>query len=94
MFVHVAWQNLRLNIMRTKPDPLYMTTITACILIKGYDNSPWWRHQIETIPALLAVCERNLPMTGEFPLQRPVTRNFDIFFDLRLKRLGKQLRRR
>ena len=28
---------------------------------------------------------------GEFPTQRPVTRNFDIFFDLRLnKRLSKQ----
>ena len=28
---------------------------------------------------------------GEFPLQRPVTRSFDVFFDLRLnKRLSKQ----
>ena len=28
---------------------------------------------------------------GEFPTQRPVTRSFDVFFDLRLnKRLGKQ----
>ena len=33
------------------------------------------------------------PMTGEFPAQRPVTRNFDVFFDLRLnKRLSKQWR--
>ena len=31
------------------------------------------------------------PVTGEFPSQRPVTRSFDIFFDLRLnKRLSKQ----
>ena len=30
-------------------------------------------------------------VTGEFPAQRPVTRSFDIFFDLRLnKRLSKQ----
>ena len=30
---------------------------------------------------------------GEFPAQRPVTRNFDVFFDLRLnKRLSKQPR--
>ena len=29
---------------------------------------------------------------GDFPAQRPVTRSFDVFFDLRLnKRLGKQL---
>ena len=28
---------------------------------------------------------------GEFPAQRPVTRSFDVFFDLRLgKRLSKQ----
>ena len=33
----------------------------------------------------------NSPVSGEFPAQRPVTRNFDIFFDLRLnKRLSKQ----
>ena len=31
------------------------------------------------------------PVTGEFPAQRPVTRSFDVFFDLRLnKRLSKQ----
>ena len=47
----------------------------------------WWRHQMETFPALLALCA----VTGEFPTQRPVTRNFDVFFDLRLnKRLIKQ----
>ena len=26
----------------------------------------------------------NSPVTGEFPAQRPVTRSFDVFFDLRL----------
>ena len=30
--------------------------------------------------ALLALSARNSPITGEFPLQWPVTRNFDIFF--------------
>ena len=31
------------------------------------------------------------PVIGEFPPQRPVTRSFDVFFDLRLnKRLSKQ----
>ena len=57
--------------------------------------SPWWRHKIETFSALLALCERNPPVTGGFPSQRPVTRSFGVFFDLRLyKRLGKQSRRR
>ena len=33
----------------------------------------------------------NSPVPGEFPAQRPVTRSFDVFFDLRLnKRLSKQ----
>ena len=42
----------------------------------------WWRHQMETFSVWLA---------GEFPAQRPVTRSFDVFFDLRLnKRLSKQ----
>ena len=51
----------------------------------------WWRHQMETSSALLAICAGNSPVTGEFPAQRPVTRSFDVFFDLRLnKRLSKQ----
>ena len=37
---------------------------------------------------------RWIPLTGYFPSQRPVTRSFDVFFDLRLnKRLSKQSRR-
>ena len=41
--------------------------------------------------ALLAICAGNSPVPGEFPAQRPVTRSFDVFFDLRLnKRLSKQ----
>ena len=51
----------------------------------------WWRHQMETFSALLALCVGNSPVTGEFPSQRPVTRSFDVFFALRLnKRLSKQ----
>ena len=45
----------------------------------------------ENISALLAICAGNSPVTGEFPAQRPVTRSYDAYFDLRLnKRLGKQ----
>ena len=44
-----------------------------------------------TFSTLLAICAGNSPVTGEFPAQRPVTRGFDAFFDLRLiKRLCKQ----
>ena len=48
---------------------------------------------METFSALLALCEGNSPVTGEFPSQRPVTRIFDVFFDLRMNtRLTKQWR--
>ena len=66
----------------------------------------WWRHQMETFSALLALCAGNSPVTGESPSQRPMsyilvyegahylskkTWSFDVFFDLRLiKRLSKQ----
>ena len=50
----------------------------------------WWRHQMGTISAWLAICAGNSPVPGEFPAQRPVTRSFNVFFDLRLnKRLIK-----
>ena len=34
----------------------------------------WWRHQMETFSALLAIS----PVTGEFPIYRPVTQSFDV----------------
>ena len=51
----------------------------------------WWRHQMGTFSALLALCVGNSPVIGDFPSQRPVTRSFDVFFNLRLnKQLSKQ----
>ena len=44
----------------------------------------WWRHQTETFSALLTICAGNSPVTREFPAQRPVTRSFDVFFELRV----------
>ena len=56
-------------------------------------SPPWWRHQTETFSALLALGARNSPVIGEFSPQRPVTRSFGVFFDLRLnKRLSKDNR--
>ena len=45
---------------------------------------PWWRHQMETFSTLLVTCAGNSPVPGKFPAQRPVTRSFTVFFDLRL----------
>ena len=67
------------------------------VFCRGYNwqiPNSWWRHQMEILFTLLALCAGNSPVTGKFPSQRPVTRGFDVFFDLRLnKRLSKQSRR-
>ena len=58
--------------------------------VPNYMHLTWWRHQMETFSALLAICAGNSSVPGELPAQRPVTRSFDVFFDLRLnKRLSK-----
>ena len=61
------------------------------IALRPTPPGSWWRHQMETFSALLALCVGNSPVTGKFTTQRPATRSFDVFFDLRLnKRLSKQ----
>ena len=48
-------------------------------------------YHMEIFYALLTLSAGNLPVTGEFPSQRPVTRSFDISSDLRLNKwLSKQ----
>ena len=55
--------------------------------LRLHDDVIKWKH----FSALLAICAGNSPVPGEFPTQRPVTRSFDVFFDLRPnKRLSKQ----
>ena len=54
-----------------------------------HDDVIKWK-PFSALPAFV----RNPPVTGGFPSQRPLTRSFDVFFDLRLdKRLSKQPRR-
>ena len=47
------------------------------------NTKPWWHHQMKIFSTLLAIYVGN---SGEFPTQRPVTRSFDVFFDLRLNK--------
>ena len=55
------------------------------------NHTAWWRHEMETFSASPPICAGNSQVTCELPTQRPVTRSFDVFFDLRLnKRLSKQ----
>ena len=68
----------------------------SSMLLLFASRSSWWRHQMETFSALLALCKGNSSVTGEFPSQSPVlARSCNVFFDLHLsKRLSKQSRRR
>ena len=59
--------------------------LISCILGETRKKLTWWRHQMETFSALLALCAGNSLVTGEFPSQTPVTWSFDVSFDLRLK---------
>ena len=52
------------------------------IIYMAHAMLSWWRHQMETFSALLALCAGNSPVTGEFPSQRPVTQNFDVLLFL------------
>ena len=64
--------------------------IAICTAMRIFLSS-WWRHQMETFSALLALCAGNSPVLGEFPAQWPVTRSCCAFCDVRLnKRLSKQ----
>ena len=63
--------------------------------LKWKFSIPWWRHQMETFSALLALCVGNSPVTDEFPSERLVMPSFDVFFDEGLnKQLSKQSRHR
>ena len=66
---------------------MVITNLCMCVKKLLHDDVIKWEH----FSALLAICAGNSPVPGEFPTQRPVTRSFDVFFDLRLnKRLSKQ----
>ena len=66
--------------------PLSHFVIWVLLPIQIICHIPWWRHQMEAFSALLAICAGNSPVPGEFPAQRPVTRSFDVFVDLRLSK--------
>ena len=82
--IHIWWKSIHLQYICVRYSLIFLS--------EGIHNLyTWWRHQMETFSALLAICAGNSPVPGEFPTQRPVTRSFDVFCDLRLnKRLSKQ----
>ena len=60
--------------------------ITCNVHVPQNKYYTWWRHQMKTFFAWLAPCAGNSAVTGEFPVQRPGTRSFDVSFDLRLNK--------
>ena len=57
-----------------------MHLLLALTLLLCFEET-WWRHQMKT---LQTICVGKSPVTGEFLTQRPVTRSFHVFFNLRL----------
>ena len=83
-----------LDMMTSSNGKVFGVTGPLCqefsVCLYRMSSFPWWRHQMETFSALLALCAGNSPAIGEFSAQMPVRRAFDVFFDLRLnKRLSK-----
>ena len=81
---HSNWRRVPLRLCT--PIPFLLIQHTRGPISIPTNTAPRvWRHQMETVFALLALCARNSPLTGEFPAQRPVTRSFDVLFDLRVE---------
>ena len=77
--MRLLWLNQQL-----KP---YDLQVNGFIFWAKHDDVIKWRHFPRYWPFFAA----NSPVPGEFPTQRPLTKSFDVFFDLRLnKRLCKQ----
>ena len=101
--LQLAWANRHTNVTSNKGGryvDFHLPTRVHIYRSWDRDQSPelyeidvnsWWRHQMETFFALLALCAGNSPVTDEFPSERPVTRSFYIFFNLHMnKQLSKQ----
>ena len=71
----------------TAIDPKHEPNMGKCT------NYTWWRHEMEFFPRSWLFGGGNPPVIGGFSSQWPVTRSFDVFFELRLyERLRKQSR--
>ena len=77
--LNIAWFRKSSNLLTHPSNGWHGTYITQFF-------TAWWRHQMDTFSAILALFAGNSQVTGEFSTQRPVTRSFDAFFDLRLNK--------
>ena len=91
------WHGERLIICDTFVEPMYnllLVMFIACFSAWRFQRKSWRLHPMEILSRLLALCVENPSVTSGFPSQRPVTGNFDAYFELcPSKRLSKQSRR-
>ena len=88
MYLMVAIKVVMYSGLPNKHDNTWHASInplwTWLILVKQYTaklrmhyrirkTTLWWRHQMETLSALLAIWAGNSPVTGELPVPVPVT---------------------
>ena len=57
-----------------------LVPVLAAPVMAASATYPWWRHQMETFSALLAISAGNSPVPGKFPAQRPVTLMFSLIW--------------
>ena len=80
--------------------PTLLNTLASCRCSSNFKSLicepiiAWRRHQMETVSALLALCERKAQVNSRFHSHRTSYTDFDVFFDVSLNKwLNKQSRR-
>ena len=74
IYIHICWENRRLKMHASVQLEGTRRSVAGKYLTHtGWSSTvvPWWRHQMETFSALLALFAGNSPVPGEFPAQRP-----------------------
>ena len=70
--IHAKWVYLQMTGHWWTPADLYIRYMVMWISLK------WWRHDMETFSALLALCGGIYRWPMDFPLRRPVTWSFNV----------------
>ena len=87
----MSWQGEHWVPLTIYPYRSYSISHTTYVLLPLVLLFTLLRHLIETFSALLTLCKGKPPVTGGFPLQKPMTRSFDVFFGMGLNKwLSKQ----
>ena len=86
LYANISLQTNIMVALETIPSKLFSGKHTSGCRENIHENiirwkGRWWiSHQMGTFSTLLAFCAVNSLVTGEFPVQRPVKRSFDVVF--------------